>query len=141
MSRPDITSYENDLYFSEPYICPTCEPWLEALEKIATFAQETELDGADGARWTWKDIALKQAEIAQSAIKGDNMQTPETIVSHATDYKDRAWEQYTIQELGNFVHLLVKRAGHRADAAKKTKDLYDAQNYLNMIQEHVNASK
>lgn len=69
------------------------------------------------------------------------MNTPETIKSHAKDYNDRAWEQYSIQELGNWVHLLVKRASHRSDATKRAKDLYDAQNYLNMIQSHVDSQR
>lgn len=62
------------------------------------------------------------------------MEMPESIVAHAADYKDRAWEDYTIQELGQFVHLLAKRATMRTDPVKRNKDLYDAQNYLNMIQ-------
>ena len=57
----------------------------------------------------------------------------ENIKKHQVDYKPKAYEAYTIQELGNFVHLLAKRATHRANAEKKAKDLYDAGNYLAMI--------
>jgi hypothetical protein len=65
--------------------------------------------------------------------------TPESIKPMAPEYKDRAWEQYTLQELGNWVHLFAKRATHRADSAKRTKDIADAQNYLNMMQAHLDA--
>lgn len=65
------------------------------------------------------------------------MRTPETIKAHASDYKDQAWRQYSIQELGNFVHLLVKRSSHRAEPEKRKKDLYDARNYLAMIEAHI----
>jgi len=65
------------------------------------------------------------------------MKTPETIVNRAPDYKDRAWEQYTLQELGNWVHNFVKRAGHRTDKAKAEKDLTDASNYLDMMRSHI----
>ena len=67
------------------------------------------------------------------------MNTPETIKSHAADYVDRSWEDYEFQELGNFVHLLAKRAGHRANPAKLAKDLTDAQNYLYMMQAKLDA--
>jgi hypothetical protein len=65
------------------------------------------------------------------------MKRPESIESHQGDYKNKAWQNYTLQELGMWVHLFVKRAAHRTNAEKKTKDLYDAQNYLNMMQEHI----
>ncbi len=56
-----------------------------------------------------------------------------TIDGHAGDYKTAAWEAYTLAELGPWVHLLAARAGHRADAAKRAKDFYDARNYLAMM--------
>ena len=65
------------------------------------------------------------------------MKTPESIQSHASDYKNGSWEGYSIDELGHWVHLLVKRSQHRIDPAKAAKDLDDAQNYLNMIQAHI----
>jgi hypothetical protein len=65
--------------------------------------------------------------------------TPETIKSHAADYVDRSWEEYEFQELGNFVHLLAKRATHRVNPDKLRKDLTDAQNYLYMMQSKLDA--
>jgi hypothetical protein len=69
------------------------------------------------------------------------METPKSIEHHQADYKKAAWEQYSLQELGMWVHLFVKRAGHRDNTDKKVKDLHDAQNYLNMMQSHINAAK
>lgn len=64
------------------------------------------------------------------------MKTPEAIKEHAPKYKDRAWEDYTFQELAGWVHLFSKRAKHRSpDAAEKIrKDITDAKNYLAMMQ-------
>jgi hypothetical protein len=59
--------------------------------------------------------------------------TPEQIKSHAGDYKNQAWQEYTEEELSWWVRLLTKRAGHRTDEAKKAKDLYDAGNYQSML--------
>lgn len=69
------------------------------------------------------------------------MNTPESILSHESAYRAAAWQEYSIQELGNWVHLLCKRAEHRNDPVKREKDLYDAQNYLNMIQSHLDSLK
>ncbi len=63
--------------------------------------------------------------------------TPESIIEHQSKYQNYAWRQYTVAELGQWVHLLVKRAGHRTDLAKKNKDLVEAQNYLDMMQAHI----
>jgi hypothetical protein len=63
------------------------------------------------------------------------------LSAHEKDYQTNAWQDYTLQELGNFVHLLVKRADHRIDPVKRSKDLYDAQNYLDMMQEKLNEAK
>jgi hypothetical protein len=35
----------------------------------------------------------------------------------------------------------VKRAAHRAAPARQQKDLDDAQNYLNMMQSHIDAAR
>jgi hypothetical protein len=56
-----------------------------------------------------------------------------TIESHQGDYKPQAWEAYTLAELGNWVHLLAKRAEHRGNPEKRAKDMYDARNYLAMM--------
>jgi len=52
---------------------------------------------------------------------------------HKDDYKENAWMNYSYQELADWIHLLVKRAGHRSNSTKLNKDLYDAQNYLDML--------
>jgi hypothetical protein len=62
---------------------------------------------------------------------------PAAIAPHDRSYKDRAWADYSIEELGMWVHLLVKRAQMRSDPDKARKDLYDARNYAAMIQAHL----
>lgn len=69
------------------------------------------------------------------------MATPESIKKHSKEYKNGAWRNYSFQELANFVHLLSKRASHRTDGTKTQKDLYDAQNYLNMMQSKLDELK
>jgi hypothetical protein len=61
-------------------------------------------------------------------------QTPPSLSPHAAKYKDGVWQLYKMYELGNWVHLLAKRAEHRKDPVKRIKDLTDAQNYLDMMQ-------
>ena len=68
-------------------------------------------------------------------------QIPESIVQHQPKYHDGAWKNYTLAELGSIVHFFIKRSSHRSDAAKKAKDIEDAQNYLNMMQAHIDAAK
>lgn len=67
--------------------------------------------------------------------------TPESIKEHASDYKNRAWEDYDFDELGHWVHLLAKRACHRSDKERCRKDLTDAQNYLNIMQANLDYQK
>ena len=67
--------------------------------------------------------------------------TPESIKKHQEDYIPHAWENYSFKELGQWVHLYAKRAEHRSNSAKREKDLYDAQNYLDMMQSKLNALK
>jgi len=67
--------------------------------------------------------------------------TPEGCQAHAENYKPQAWEEYSFDELGHWVHLLAKRAEHRACCEKKTKDLTDAQNYLDMMQSKLDQLK
>jgi hypothetical protein len=69
------------------------------------------------------------------------MEAPKELAAHQGVYKANAWEAYTFMELGNFVHLLAKRSEHRSDADKKAKDLYDAQNYLSMMQSKLDELK
>ena len=60
-----------------------------------------------------------------------------SIKKHEKDYKPKAWEQYTLGELGMWVHLLTKRAEMRNNQVKKEKDLYDASNYRWMLQQKI----
>jgi hypothetical protein len=62
---------------------------------------------------------------------------PESIEEHQPKYKEGKWRTYTLNELGMYVHLLIKRALHRADKIKARKDVTDAQNYLNMMQSQI----
>lgn len=61
---------------------------------------------------------------------------------YQSGYLPEAWKFYEVQELGWFVHLLVRRSYHRSpdQVEKKLKDLKDAQNYLNMMQAHIDAA-
>lgn len=61
------------------------------------------------------------------------MATPEEIKKHSDKFINGSWREYSFQELGNFIHLLTKRANHRTDYDKAQKDLYDARNYLVMM--------
>lgn len=63
--------------------------------------------------------------------------TPESIKPHSLDYKAGSWKNYTIEELGQWVHLLTKRAQNRTNPTKAAKDLHDAYNYLNMMRAKV----
>jgi len=54
---------------------------------------------------------------------------------HQPDYKPASWQEYSFQELGNIIGFFAKRATHRATDIKKVKDLYDAKNYLAMLEE------
>jgi hypothetical protein len=69
------------------------------------------------------------------------MRTPEEIKSHANDYKDRAWEDYSIEELGQWVHLLITRSYHRKDVKKALKDIEDAENYWHMMKSHIDSAR
>lgn len=69
------------------------------------------------------------------------MKTPESITQHEPKYKANVWQDYTLQELGNWVHLFTKRAGHRSDPEKKAKDLADARDYHAMMLSHIEAAE
>jgi hypothetical protein len=66
---------------------------------------------------------------------------PQEMEAHIADYRCGAWTQYTMQELGMWVHLLCARAKHRDNPDKRAKDLYDAQNYLHAMQAKLDALK
>ena len=59
----------------------------------------------------------------------------ERLEKHQPDYKPSIWKQYSLSELGNWVHNFHKRAYHRANQDKAKKDLYDAKNYLWMMEQ------
>lgn len=61
------------------------------------------------------------------------METPKELLQHEDKYLPQAWEQYTLAELGWWVHLLTKRASMRSTQEGKDKDLLDASNYLKMM--------
>lgn len=61
------------------------------------------------------------------------------LEAHQEDYKPKAWEMYTLQELGMWVHLFHERAIHRTEVEKATKDLHDAKNYLWMVEQKLKA--
>lgn len=69
------------------------------------------------------------------------MKTPESIKGHSRKYCNHSWMEYSIAELGWWVHLLIERASHRNDLGKRAKDVEDAQNYLNMMQAHIDATR
>jgi hypothetical protein len=69
------------------------------------------------------------------------LREPGSIAARRADYRPDAWHEYSPVELGWWVALLLKRAGMRADPAKREKDLEDAQNYLNMLQAHMDAAR
>lgn len=56
------------------------------------------------------------------------------IEKHQKDYREKAYMEYTEDELIMWVHLLTKRATHRKKSMKIKKDLYDAKNYISMLE-------
>ena len=64
---------------------------------------------------------------------------PHSLRPHQSDYEDQSWKSYTLEQLGSAVAFFVKRATQRAIPAKQAKDLYDAHNYLAMMQAHIDA--
>ena len=49
------------------------------------------------------------------------------------DFRSDAWRQYTLAELGDFIHLLVKRSQHHKRRDLQAKDLIDARAYWRMM--------
>jgi len=68
-------------------------------------------------------------------------QEPIRVGHHAHDYRQDAWREYTPAELGQWVALLLKRSSHRTNAVKRAKDIYDAENYADMLRAHVVAAR
>lgn len=67
-------------------------------------------------------------------IGGGDKNMNERLKPHQEDYKPKAYEVYSFRDLGNWVHLFAERALHRANPEKLKKDLYDAKNYLAMME-------
>lgn len=65
--------------------------------------------------------------------------TPDSLKPHQSKYHEGAWKEYTLAELGQWVHLLAKRASHRKNAEKRAKDFDDARNYYAMMGAHLDA--
>ena len=70
-----------------------------------------------------------------------NPATPVEILKYDKDYKNKSWMQYSVEELGKWVHLLVKRAEHRTNSVKKQKDIHDARNYWRMMGAYIDAAE
>ena len=64
---------------------------------------------------------------------------PQEIFSHRAEFEEQSWREYTLEQLGQWVSLLVMRSTHRTQPAKKAKDLYDANNYALMMLAHIDA--
>lgn len=67
-------------------------------------------------------------------------QGPAALDAHAAKYGPGAYRAYSLDELGAWVHLLHKRAGHRLLAEDRAKDLRDARNYWLMMGETLDAA-
>lgn len=63
------------------------------------------------------------------------MSTPKSLTPHKDDFKKGSWRNYSPVELAGWAHLLSTRAQNRdsAQTDKIAKDLYDAQNYIDML--------
>jgi hypothetical protein len=84
-------------------------------------------------------LASAEKEVFDNLVTRIIPTAPPEIEAHAGDYHDRAWENYSIAELGNFTHLLAKRSQQRSNPEKQAKDLHDARNYWLMIGSHLAA--
>lgn len=69
------------------------------------------------------------------------IKSPDSLKEHEPKFKPSAWQDYSLQELGNWVHLFHKRAEHRSDAEKRAKDLLDARNYWRMMGSWLDAAE
>lgn len=54
--------------------------------------------------------------------------------NHSGDYSPDAYLEYSYEELGQWVGLLMKRANMRTTVEKMNKDIGDARNYLAMME-------
>jgi len=68
------------------------------------------------------------------------------LEKHESKYLPNAFDVYTGMELGAWVHLFLIRSEHRNlnhpdGLAGAQKDVTDAQNYLNILQDRVSKAK
>lgn len=76
---------------------------------------------------------IDKALLERMKVMNEKVDVPEGIKPHASDYKKNAWTNYTLEELGQWIALFVKRSSHRSNLKKREKDLHDARSYLNML--------
>lgn len=71
----------------------------------------------------------------KAIYKENQMSTPKSLSPHKDDFKNGSWRNYSPVELAGWAHLLATRAMNRDDSQtdKIAKDLYDAQNYIDML--------
>jgi len=62
----------------------------------------------------------------------------EDFEKHNADYAPEAYLHYSYTEFGQIVNFLMKRASMRTDEKKREKDIYDARNYLAMMNAKLN---
>ncbi|MHC4297934.1 MAG: hypothetical protein ACYS7Y_11575 [Planctomycetota bacterium] len=101
---------------------------------------------AYGGNWNtaspeWKEAAEQWRHKYHDSLPdpvGPKM--PEALAEHQPKYNEGAWRDYSLAELGQWVHLLVKRAAHRRSIPKRLKDLKDARNYWEMMEAWLDAA-
>lgn len=82
----------------------------------------------------YEDVIDPQTGKTYAQTKDENkMTTPDEILRYSSKFKDGSWRNYSYEELAQWVQLLTKRASHRMDFNRAEKDLYDANNYLEML--------
>lgn len=88
-----------------------------------------------------KPTMNEPADRPEVEMENRSPKTPEAIKPLSASWKNGAWLDYTVMELGWWVHLYAKRAQHRAaeQPEKRAKDLRDARNYWHMMGAHLDA--
>ena len=59
------------------------------------------------------------------------------LSKHDKDYNPDAWMDYDEDEYLYWIRLLTKRATMRTNTDKMKKDLYDAKNYMWMLEQYL----
>lgn len=91
----------------------------------------SEASGWKAAAELWRDKYHDNLPLIPGDAKRPT--TPVAIVEHAPKYIAGAWRDYPLEELGQWIHLLHKRARHRTSMSKRLKDLQNARNYWMMM--------